>query len=434
MASRYRGPDYVRGFRCLGADCEDVCCRGWDLGIDRERHDRLASRVKDDPEMADRFARAVVPIADGDDRRFARLRVEADGSCLFLQADGLCAVQLRYGQSLLPLTCVAYPRVVSRCRDTDEIAGALSCPEMARRCLLGPHSDEPEEIAAADLPDGIEPPVIRVLPEVPPDPYHSYFREVRKTLLDLVAVPGASLELRWLRLVYFTHRISPFYHRGCSEDPGPRLDAERQRLELAALTASLEDLLARAGSDDEPLAIMLVQAVLALRLQRFPDEAFSATVRVVFEGFAREIEPLGPEGAGVDFPPAELAQAFARRRQRVAAVFGARIDHYLGRYLANCLHREWFVSMPDAFTYAHLLTVRLAVLRFLFHGHPGVVALAAADDPEAAMPELDRIAVEIVYRFSRAFDHDVGFQEAIYRALVEQELLRFDVVPRLLRF
>ncbi|HKJ76781.1 MAG TPA: flagellin lysine-N-methylase [Gammaproteobacteria bacterium] len=433
MAAAYASLDYVRGFRCLGADCEDVCCRGWDLGIDRRRHDLLARRVEGDPEMAARFERAVLP-ADGDDeRRFARIRVGADGSCAFLDADGLCAIQRRYGQSLLPLTCVAYPRVVSRRHEVDEIAGALSCPEMARRCLLGPHSGEPAAIPVEELPEGSGLPVIRVLPEVPPDPYHRHFLEVREALLALVAEPETPLELRWLRLVYFTHRISPFYHRGCGEEAGPRLAAERERLGLAALQTGLEERLDRAGPE-EPLAIMLVQALLALRLQRFPEEAFSATVRAVFDDFAREIAPLGPEGAGVEFPPSELAAAFARRRQRVEAVFGERIDHYLGRYLANCLHREWFVSMPDAFTYTHLLTVRLAVLRFLFHGHPAVAELAAAGASEAAMAELDRIAVEVIYRFSRAFDHDVGFQEAIYRALVEQDLLRFDVVPRLLRF
>lgn len=434
MAAHYASLDYVRGFRCLGADCEDVCCRGWDLGMDRQRHDLLAQRVGDDPEMAARFERAVEPVGDDEGRRFARIRVEADGRCMFLEEEGLCAIQSRYGQSFLPWNCVAYPRVVSRCHHFDEIAGALSCPEMARRCLLDGYTGEPVTMAAEELPDGSGLPVIRVLPEVPPDPYHHYFPQVRETLLGLVGGTGEPLDLRWLRLVYFAHRISAFYHRDGVEDPGPRLAAERERLTLAALQTSLEGLLARAESE-EPLAIMLVQALLALRLQRFPDEAFSATVRAVFDDYAREIEPLGPEGAGgVEFPPAELAAAFARRRARVDPLFGARIEHYLSRYLANCLHREWFVSMPDAFTYSHLLSVRLAVLRFLFYSHPEVVALAASGGPGGTTRPLDGIAVEVVYRFSRAFDHDVGFQEAIYRALGEQDLLRFDVVPRLLRF
>lgn len=432
MGRRYASLRYVRGFRCLGADCEDVCCRGWDLAIDRERHDLLARRVESDPEMAARFARAVVPTGDDGGGRYARLRAEPDGGCPFLEPDDLCAIQLRYGQSVLPLTCVAYPRVVSRRHGVEEIAGALSCPEMARRCLLDPHGAEPAEIAPEDLPEGSDLPVIRVLPEVPADPYHDHFQAVRTTLLELVAME-APLELRWLRLAYFAHRIGDFYHRGCGEEPGPRLAAERERLGLPALQAALQDLLDRAESD-EPLAIMLVQALLSLRLQRFPEEPFSATVRAVFDDLRGEIESGGPEGAGVEFAPASLAAAFARRRDRVAAVFGARIDDYLSRYLANCLHREWFVSMPDVFTYAHLLTVRLAVLRFLFHSHPRVLALAEGGPTEAAAAELDRTAVELVYRFSRAFDHDVGFQEAIYRALVEQDLLRFDVVPRLLRF
>ncbi len=36
-------PLYAKKFRCIGAECEDVCCRGWEVTIDKETYRKYES-------------------------------------------------------------------------------------------------------------------------------------------------------------------------------------------------------------------------------------------------------------------------------------------------------------------------------------------------------------------------------------------------------
>ena len=420
--------DYVRAFRCLGAECEDNCCRGWEVNVDQAHHDRWAACFAAGSEERTIFERSVRLNPEPTGRRFARVSLEDDGTCPFLEADGLCVIHRRHGQALLSETCAAYPRVVSRHQATVEMAGALSCPEMVRACFSDAYCGKVVAFSSDELPTGALPPAVRTLPELPADPYERHFDAVRQTMSAILRGPGISLTSRLLQLLEYTHRIAVFYHRDCAE-PGPRLALERQR-SIARPPASSSE----RGGGAEPLGVMVVQALLTLRLHRFPEEPFAEIVREVLAGYAGEVASLGPaDAAGVDFPPATLAAAFANRRARIEPRFGRRIEHYLGRYLENCLHREWFIAIPDPYTFTHLVAVRVAVLRFLLYSQPSVAAMAE-ERPADAFDELEHVAVRVTYRFCRAFDHDLGFQEAIYRALAEQDLLRFELAPDLLQF
>lgn len=428
--------DYVRGFRCLGAECEDNCCHDWDVNLNREHYERWNECFEAGSDERACLEASVRLNPQPDRQRFARVELNVSGACPFLQADGLCRVHRRHGEACLPDTCATYPRVISRRQATVEMAGALSCPEMVRCCFSDEQRGEVVPFSPEELPTGRELPLARILPELPTAPYERHFDAVRRAMVEIVREPGVPFGDRLFRFVEFTHRIAAFYHSDCRE-PGPQLAQERQRLNTPASREA--GVRRRPGGQEEPLAIMVVQALLALRLQRFPEEAFADVVREVLGSFSGEVEPLDPgDAAGVDFPPAPLATAFLGRCARVDGTFGARIEHYLSRYAENCLHREWFIAMPDPYTFAHLLTVRLAVLRFLLYSHPAVLALVDGRSREATdiapYGELDRTAVRITYRFCRAFDHDLGFQEAVYRALVEQDLLRFELVSDLIWF
>ncbi|WXR62260.1 hypothetical protein WG909_03245 [Peptostreptococcaceae bacterium AGR-M142] len=31
-------PTYFKDFRCIGASCEDTCCKGWDVFVDKNAY------------------------------------------------------------------------------------------------------------------------------------------------------------------------------------------------------------------------------------------------------------------------------------------------------------------------------------------------------------------------------------------------------------
>lgn len=37
--SNLRIPEYVKEFKCIGAECEDDCCHGWSVFIDKDSYD-----------------------------------------------------------------------------------------------------------------------------------------------------------------------------------------------------------------------------------------------------------------------------------------------------------------------------------------------------------------------------------------------------------
>ena len=138
------GPSYAARFECIGPACEDHCCRGWPIPLDRGTFE-LYRRF---PEAAlrERVAGfvAVTP-ASRSDRHFAEIRQVTPGPtgvCPFLETDRLCGIQKRHGPLALSATCSIYPRNLNRVEGRLEGSLSLSCPEAARQVLLDEGSTE----------------------------------------------------------------------------------------------------------------------------------------------------------------------------------------------------------------------------------------------------------------------------------------------------
>src|SRR5262249_27863002 len=127
---------YMTRFGCLGAACEDTCCRRWDIPVDRRHYELLHERLTDPDDRA-KLAAGVKRLPGEDPNRYALIVVrEDDGCCHFLTADRLCSIHARFGEPLLPDICSSYPRRIGRIDERVELMGEISCPEVARQVLL----------------------------------------------------------------------------------------------------------------------------------------------------------------------------------------------------------------------------------------------------------------------------------------------------------
>jgi lysine-N-methylase len=140
-----RSPRYLGRFRCIGAACEDHCCAGWG-GIDvdpptaeayrqltlegdqRVWRLNLVGQIEPNPDAwpDEGWPAALIPIPPG-------------LSCPFLGEDRLCGIQSTLGEELLSSTCDTFPRQATQVEQQIDLAGRLSCPEIARLALL--HDD-----------------------------------------------------------------------------------------------------------------------------------------------------------------------------------------------------------------------------------------------------------------------------------------------------
>ncbi|MFB9328943.1 flagellin lysine-N-methylase [Paenibacillus aurantiacus] len=127
-------PHYMTDFHCIGSACEDTCCAGWRIDIDRAtygvyeqlRHpelDGLAGQIEPNPDSA----RA---------EDYGRMIMPPDGRCPQLRTDGLCRIQATVGEVYLSDVCATFPRVTNIVEGQYERSASLACPEAARLILL----------------------------------------------------------------------------------------------------------------------------------------------------------------------------------------------------------------------------------------------------------------------------------------------------------
>ncbi len=131
-------PAYLREFKCIGAACSDNCCIGWDVEFDRKTW-RKYQKIGD-PEFRKLFEKNVYvnrhsfsPEVD-----HAKVRLAKDKRCPFLNPDGLCVIQAKFGEEYLSNVCAAYPRYTNEIDGMLEHSANMSCPEAARLALLKP--------------------------------------------------------------------------------------------------------------------------------------------------------------------------------------------------------------------------------------------------------------------------------------------------------
>ncbi|QEN08138.1 FliB family protein [Oceanispirochaeta crateris] len=128
-------PSYVNGFKCIGGDCEDSCCIGWDIDIDKLTY-RKYFRTKD-MNMKKEFVKHVYRNEDSqsDDVDYGRVRINESKYCPFLDDKKLCRIYSILGEDYLSNVCSSYPRVYNVLDGAYELSLFLSCPEAIRKLL-----------------------------------------------------------------------------------------------------------------------------------------------------------------------------------------------------------------------------------------------------------------------------------------------------------
>ncbi|WP_267874871.1 flagellin lysine-N-methylase [Shewanella psychropiezotolerans] len=104
MASGIVTPKYVSDFSCIGPDCEDSCCIGWNIYIDKQSYKKTVAH-RDLKTLA---KTAMKKIKRSDDK-WAIIRADSDGACPFLDVNRLCKIHSLAGEDTLSDTCKTYP-------------------------------------------------------------------------------------------------------------------------------------------------------------------------------------------------------------------------------------------------------------------------------------------------------------------------------------
>lgn len=397
-------PQYVSQFRCLGSECEDNCCTGWQVSVDKKTYQ--AYRNLSQPQLSGVVAESLKrQRSQPSDANYARIELKPlSCDCPFMDS-GLCSVQKELGETYLSDTCFSYPRHTRDFAGQYEQALTLSCPEAARQALLNPDAfqfiESSVDVRASRV-AGTRSKLGLSL---------ELMSELRIFCLQLMRTQGLELWQRLAVLGVFCESL----------DKALRDDSR----------AGLPDLI-------QNFTVMVEQGmVLEALAEMQPNHAVQARV---FEGFWRAKHGYSTSeshrrvaegvavglGAGVDQQTVttdQLVANYTKGLKRLPEALQS-APHLLEHYILNEMFREVFPfeSASPYHDYLQLVS-RFGLLRLM---------LAARCNTVDALPDASEL-VQTVQVFCRRFQHDTAFSAQVQQALKNAGWADLDKVYRFLK-
>ena len=197
----YDYPSYYSQFHCIGGNCPDSCCIGWEVDIDEETCDYYKSLKGP---FGDRLRAHIKE--DGTDRYFPLCE---DGRCPFLNRENLCDIITQLGEESLAQVCMEYPRYFLEEGEFEQIDLSLSCMELGRIFFEAP---DPIEYIREEMPDtdaDAEP-----IPDTAPDGRLAHVLDIRDDCIAILEDRSRTLADRFLEVLRlygpgYSHSESP---------------------------------------------------------------------------------------------------------------------------------------------------------------------------------------------------------------------------------
>ena len=124
-----RRPAYYKAFRCIGSDCTENCCIGWEIDVDE---DSLAYYETVSGDFGERLRASIAP-ADAQTGEPAHFRLDAEERCPLLNDCNLCEVLLHLGEDKMAQICTDHPRYYEWFSDGREDGLGLCCEAIRNR-------------------------------------------------------------------------------------------------------------------------------------------------------------------------------------------------------------------------------------------------------------------------------------------------------------
>ena len=188
-------PKYMEKFKCIGSECTDTCCAGWDINID----ENSLERYKNSTGALKSLVEGKFLTGDKKDDFFnAGYMILKDGSrCPFLNENMLCDIHGAVGEESLCITCKSYPRVFNIVDGIYEKSALASCEEICRLALMNKEKMEFVEAEEELDEDNIE--IRRIIDTeafAGTESMIQYFWEMRISSINIIQCREYSIEER----------------------------------------------------------------------------------------------------------------------------------------------------------------------------------------------------------------------------------------------
>ena len=413
-------PTSYHAFRCIGADCEDTCCVGWIVNVDKTTYE--AYQRSDDPELGPRLHELVTINTDRtNDDNYARINLNGP-ACPFLD-EGLCSVQKKLGEESLPLMCSAYPRVMNVVDDVLQRSLDLSCPEAARIVLLDPN---PMQFDTDDGPRR-DPrlgnlSILRTSNGTSDKPYQ-YFREIRDLVIWLLQYRADPLWKRLMILGSLCDQLQTMTETGEQPQTVDVLNAYRDGVERG--------LFDQAASAHTTQPVKQLELVLELIVARISSDFTTPRLLSCYQKF------MDAMAWTADLSMDHLGKRYAAAHSQYYAPFLSQHHYMLEHYLVSYVHRTLFPLGPQESTRGlsvHHIANTIRYQGLLMMAHYGIIQLlligmAAFHKEQFGTGE----AIQVIQSFTKAFEHSPTFPERALKILADKGVTNCTMLAILIR-
>ncbi|NIG18050.1 lysine-N-methylase fliB [Pantoea sp. Al-1710] len=126
-------PIFFNTFKCIGSECREHCCKGWDIFLDKPTVNRY---LKSGEIEIRTIAAENIITTKSSYNNWGKMKLSEKGQCAFLSEERLCKIHKSMGASALSITCATYPRLQKQFKYEIRQNLSLSCPEATKQLLL----------------------------------------------------------------------------------------------------------------------------------------------------------------------------------------------------------------------------------------------------------------------------------------------------------
>lgn len=309
-------PSHFDTFRCIGSACEDTCCTGWTVHVDKATYGKYQA-CSDPPFGASIDTLIHINPKSSSDDDYAEIALKG-ATCPFL-SENHCSVQQKLGEGYLSNMCATYPRVMTKVGDVLQRSLDLSCPEAARVVLLNPKPIEFEDglYEEGSFRPGNIPSLDTSSLKGSPDPV-SFFRNVQRLVTSLLQDRSYPV---WKRLLMVGRVCEKLDETGSEDFDMDGLDR-----------GALEEFLAERPAEPK----VQLETILELIVARITTDANPRRFLECYKEFMDGIQWTSKSTMN------EIGMRYAEALTEYYAPFLTHNEHMLEHYLVNYVHRTLF--------------------------------------------------------------------------------------------
>ncbi|MBK0094737.1 flagellin lysine-N-methylase [Erwinia sp. S63] len=125
-------PVFYNEFKCIGSECKDHCCKGWNITLDKPTVNRY---LKSNEIEIRSIAVENIITTKSSYSNWGKMKLSNRGRCAFMDEERLCKIHKLLGEAALSPTCATYPRIQNLSKFEIRQSLTLSCPEAAKQLL-----------------------------------------------------------------------------------------------------------------------------------------------------------------------------------------------------------------------------------------------------------------------------------------------------------